>query len=85
MVKTTAKVEGMMCNLCEAHIQQTIRRNFCIEKVTASRAKNKVVILSPTLIDEKKLRGAIANIGYTVRNMNAKPYVKRGLLSGFRK
>ncbi len=28
MFKTTMKVEGMMCGMCEAHVNDAVRREF---------------------------------------------------------
>lgn len=46
MVKTVLKIEGMICGMCEAHINDMIRRNFDIKKVTSSHKKNLTVIIS---------------------------------------
>ena len=36
MVKTVLKVDGMMCGMCEAHMNDLIRKNFKVKKVTSS-------------------------------------------------
>jgi hypothetical protein len=28
MIRTTAKINGMMCSMCEAHINDVIRKNM---------------------------------------------------------
>ena len=28
MTKTTVKVDGMMCGMCEAHMNDLVRKNF---------------------------------------------------------
>ena len=65
MIKTTVKVDGMMCGMCESRIKETIRGSFAVKKVTASRKKKEAVILSAEPIDEKKLKEAIDATGYT--------------------
>lgn len=37
MVKTVLKIDGMMCGMCEAHMNDLIRKNFKVKKVTSSR------------------------------------------------
>ena len=32
MVKITMKIDGMMCGMCESHINDAIRRVLCSEK-----------------------------------------------------
>lgn len=36
MIKTTLKIDGMMCGMCESHMNDVIRKNFKIKKVTSS-------------------------------------------------
>ena len=36
MIQTTVKVSGMACSMCEAHINDTIRAAFSVEKVSSS-------------------------------------------------
>ena len=34
MVKTILKIEGMMCGMCESHINAAIRKHFDVKKVS---------------------------------------------------
>ena len=36
MTQTTLKIDGMMCGMCESHINDAIRKEFPVKKVTAS-------------------------------------------------
>ena len=60
MIQTTVEVGGMACSMCEAHINDTVRNAFPVEKVSSSHAKGKTVILSKEPLDENALRAAIA-------------------------
>ena len=42
MIKTTLKIDGMMCGMCESHMNDVIRKNFKIKKVTSS-ARDKII------------------------------------------
>ena len=45
MVKMIVGIEGMMCGMCEAHVNDAIRNNFKVKKVQASsKEKNAVII-----------------------------------------
>ena len=80
MYKVTAKIEGMMCGMCESHIADTIRRAFPdAKKVSASRKHDEATFLSEQEIDREKLKKAIEETGYTFVSVAAEPYVKRGL------
>ena len=52
MIQTTVRISGMACAMCEAHINDTIRRAFSVEKVSSSHTKGETVILSREPPDE---------------------------------
>ena len=56
MVKTTVNVDGMMCGMCESHVNEAVRRAFegSIKKVTSSHSKKKTEIISENALDEEK-------------------------------
>ena len=85
MVQTTLKVNGMMCGMCESHINDVVRKTAQVEKVTSSHTKGETVILSEQPLDQQALRDAIAATGYTVTAVDAHPYEKKGLFSFHRK
>ena len=85
MIKITLQVDGMQCGMCEAHVNDAIRRTFPVEKVTSSHSKKQTVILSENDIEEQDLRDAIGKTGYEVLTVTKEPYEKRGLFSAFRK
>ena len=78
MIQTTVKVSGMACSMCEAHINDAIRRAFPVEKVTSSHSKGETVILSETPLDEAAIRETIDATGYTVGEIKEAPYEKKG-------
>ena len=84
MIQTTVKVSGMACSMCEAHVNDTIRRAFSVEKVSSSHAKGETVILSKAPLDENALRAAIDATGYT-GEIHAAPYEKKELFSFLKK
>ena len=85
MVKITLQVEGMQCGMCEAHVNDAIRRAFAVKKVTSSHSKKQTVILSEDDIEEQDLRDAIGKTGYEVVAVAKEPYEKQGRFSAFRK
>lgn len=84
MTKYTLKIEGMMCGHCEAHMNDTIRNNFTVEKVTSSHTDKECVIIAEDL-DEEKLKKAVADTGYELVSISSEPYKKKGLFSKFMK
>jgi len=80
MVKTTLKIDGMMCSMCEAHICDTIRKAVpSAKKVSASHAKGEASFLSEEAVDAGRLKAAIDSTGYTCLGVDSAPYEKRGL------
>ena len=37
MLKITVQVDGMMCGMCESHVNEAVRKAFKVKKVTSSR------------------------------------------------
>ena len=85
MVEVKVRVDGMMCGMCEAHINDAVRRAFPVKKVTSSHTKGQTVILSGQPIGEQALRDVIGQTGYEVTSFSSEPYEKRGLFGAFRK
>ena len=69
MVKTILKIDGMMCSMCEAHINDVIRRNFDVKKVRADRKKKEAIIESEAPLDEGRLKNIIDATGYTLMSI----------------
>ncbi len=82
MFKTTLKIEGMSCGMCEAHICDTIRKAFPgAKKVSASHGKGRASFLSEIKVPEAQLKAAIDATGYTCLSVETAPYDKKGLFS----
>ena len=79
MVKITLEVEGMACGMCEAHVNDAIRKAFPVKKVTSSRSKKETTVIAETELDEDALRTAISATGYEVGEIRKEPWEKKGL------
>lgn len=79
MEKMILEIEGMSCGMCESHINDTIRRQFTVKKVSSSHSKGMTEIIAEKPLDEEKLRNAIHETGYEVLSIKTEPYVKKGL------
>ena len=65
MIKITVAVDGMQCGMCEAHINDAIRKSFSVKKVKSSKRKKQTVILTENDIPDAAIIEAIADTGYT--------------------
>ena len=71
MIETIVKVDGMMCGMCESHVNEAVRKAFPEVKRVS--------------LDEQKLRDAINATGYEVKGVSSAPYEKKGFFSFLKK
>jgi len=79
MKQITVQVDGMMCGMCESHVNDAVRAAFPVKKVTSSHSKKQTVILSEEDIDDGQLAEVIDKTGYTFMSAKHEDYVKRGI------
>ena len=72
MQQYTLKIDGMMCGMCESHVNESIRNAFSVKKVTSSQAKGETIILTEKDLDEKKLKETIDKTGYQLLSISEK-------------
>lgn len=77
MWKYTVSVDGMMCGMCESHVNDAVRKAFPVKKVTSSHKKSCTVIETETELDDTRLREVITKLGYTVGDICKEPYQKK--------
>lgn len=85
MIETTINIQGMVCGMCESHINDVLRRSFPVKKVSASRSKAQAVLLSEEPLEPEALRRVISETGYEPGEINARPVAKRSLLDKLKK
>ena len=69
MIKYELEIKGMMCSMCEAHVNDVIRKNFDVKKIKSSHKKNLTSFVSEALIDEAKLKSIIGETGYKLEKI----------------
>ncbi len=80
MTKTTLKIDGMMCGMCEAHMNDVIRKLIPdAQKVSSSHTKGITTFVSESTPNEDELTAAIAETGYTLLSLDSEPYKKKFL------
>ena len=78
MTKTILNIEGMMCGMCEKHMNEAIQKAFQVEKVTSSHSKNQTEIISQAPLDEDLIQTTVAAAGYTLKGISTEPFEKKG-------
>lgn len=83
MYKTKLKIEGMMCGMCEAHINDAIRKAIpAAKKVSSSHTKGEAVFVTEEAPALEELRKAIAGTGYQILSEETEEYEKKKGLFG---
>ncbi|MBE6929454.1 MAG: ATPase P [Ruminococcaceae bacterium] len=77
MVRIIVGIDGMACEMCEAHVNDTIRKNFQVQKVKSSHRKKEAEIIAEAEIDAEAIKKAITPLGFTVTDVKSEPYEKK--------
>ena len=78
MVKTTVKIEGMMCKMCEKHMSETLSKNLDVKSVFSSHDEGQAQIISEKDLAEEKIRASVEEAGYKFISCTSEPYEKKG-------
>ena len=85
MLKYILKIDGMMCGMCEAHINEAIRAAFNVLNVSSSHSAGDTVIITEAPLDEARLADTVGGTGYTLVSVKDEPYEKKGFFSFLKK
>ncbi len=64
---TLLEISGMMCSMCESHINDAIRNNFKVKSVKSNHKTGICRIKSEEKLDEELLIKVISETGYEVK------------------
>ena len=85
MIRITVKVDGMMCGMCEAHVNDAIRRALPVQKVASNHKKKETVILTEQDIPDDCIASVITESGYTFLGATREEARPRGLKALFKR
>ena len=74
-------IKGMKCGMCESHINNGIRNNFKIRKVTSNRHKNETIIYSNIPLKQEDIQRVIDKTGYYFISLTCELRERKSLLS----
>ena len=66
MLKIIINIDGMMCGMCESHMNDMFRQKFNVKKVTSSHSKGISVVITENDISDEELKKAISETGYCI-------------------
>lgn len=81
MLQLTLTITGMLCGMCEAHINDVIRAACRVKQVSSSHRDGKTVILTETDISNTHLRELIAQTGYELKRVERTEIARKNPLS----
>lgn len=64
MNKYILRIDGMKCGMCEAHVEETIRKNIKLKSVKASHIKNQVVVITELDLTIEDFKKSLDPTGY---------------------
>ena len=85
MIRITVKMDGMMCGMCEAHVNDALRRTLPVKKVTSNHRKKETVIISEQDIPDSAIHAALSDTGYLPLGIAREEAKPRGPAALFRK
>ena len=71
MIRTTVKVDGMKCPMCEARVNDAVREALDVSKVTSSHKRGQTIIFSEKENEAKAIRDVIGAAGFTVTDIES--------------
>lgn len=64
--KITIEIEGMMCGMCESHINDAIRSNLNVKKLKTSHVTGLSEFQTNEVVSDERLKDIITKTGYRV-------------------
>lgn len=81
MKRVILKVDGMMCGMCEAHVNDAVRKAADVKKVESSHTKCTTEVVCDDAVDPQVLKDAIEREGYNVSDISEEQVKESGLFS----
>ena len=81
MWKYTVQVDGMMCSMCESHVNDAVRKALPVKKVTSSRSRNETTVIAEAEMAARRAASSSSASGYDVGKIRKAPWEKKGLFS----
>ncbi len=70
MIRTQVRISGMMCGMCESHLNSAVREAFPVQKVHSSHKTGMMEIISGEALDISELKKVIEATGYQVMDIS---------------
>lgn len=87
MYRTVLAIDGMMCTMCEAHVNDIVRKTCPGSSVRSDHRKGEVVVTSKDKPDIEAIDVAATAMGYRITSASIEELEeeRKGLLGRFRR
>ena len=87
MQEITLKIDGMHCSMCEAHLNEVIRKLVNVKKIKSNHSTGICTFTTDNfnLSDEDFSKKVFDESGYRVLSITKNEVAKKGLFSFFKK
>lgn len=79
MNKYTLKIDGMMCSMCETHVNEIVRKGFKVYKVKSNHSKNEIIFTTDDELSTDEIKKVFEPTGYKVLSVSEEKNVKKKL------
>lgn len=69
MYKIILYIDGMKCGMCEAHVNDLIRKKINVKKITSNHKKGQTTIICDKFISNELLVSALDGSGYKINKL----------------
>ncbi|MCR5786759.1 MAG: heavy-metal-associated domain-containing protein [Acholeplasmatales bacterium] len=69
MNKIEINIDGMMCGMCEAHVNDLFRRHIIIKKIKSNHYMKKTIIITEEDPSDELIKSSLEGSGYNVLNI----------------
>ena len=76
MIKTVVKIEGMMCEMCEKHVNEAFEKGLNIVSVSSSHSSKETTIMSEEEITEEQVKAILDATPYKYVSMTSSSFSK---------
>jgi len=76
MNKYILGIDGMRCGMCEAHVEEEVKKNIKAKKVKADRLKKELVIISELELSLDDFHQILDSTGYKITHFRKEEAVK---------
>ena len=81
MIEIVLTIDGMMCGMCESHVNDAVRNSLNVKSVKSSHKSGECHVVCTEDIDRERLVEVIEAQGYRVIGTVERSYEKKGLFS----